>query len=184
MDQDGVRLGQEPGPQAQRDAVHVAIVPAISDVGLGRGQEVGFVDGKAVPVTNGIKSVGIVDPFLPGGGGYSGDVAVYPGVRFWLMLWPGSITSLRHEWSHPAFPLAEGSAAKASEFWLRQFAKSYSIGFEEMVAGAASGDGGCFGDDDGPEAAREPEFWQHMSTYLGRVFSSGHIESTYFRCGC
>ncbi|MFO0822607.1 MAG: hypothetical protein U0792_05710 [Gemmataceae bacterium] len=39
--------------------------------------------------------VGIVDPFL--------REAVRPGQRFWLFMYPNTVTTLRHEWTHPAY---------------------------------------------------------------------------------
>lgn len=177
------RLGSEPPKSAQRDAIHIAVVPAVTDVPLSVGQAVGIVDGKIVPVSQGVAAVGIVDPFLRGGRGYDGDVGVYAGERFWLLLYPGTITSLRHEWQHPAFPLPEGDA-RMSELYLRERADRYDISFEELVSGAVSGDGGCFGSDDGPEWTRGAEFWQHMSIYTGKIFSSDHVESTSFHCSC
>lgn len=79
----------------QRDAVHIAVVPVVADSVLKPGERVAIVDGMATPSWDGI---GVVDPFLRD--------FVKNGERFWLFLNPGSITSLRHEWTHPAFPAA------------------------------------------------------------------------------
>lgn len=72
-----------------RDAVHIAVAPIVAPCDLRPGEH---VDEHGRPGTN---PVGIVDPFL--------QEPVRAGQRFWLFLYPNSVTSLRHEWTHPAF---------------------------------------------------------------------------------
>ena len=108
---------------AEKDAIHVAVAPVIASHRLQAGQHVGLnKEGKATYAEN-VDYIGVVDPFL--------NAYVMPGDRFWLFLYPGSITSLRHQWSHPAFQEAtEPSTAKdtskeESEAWLRRYAERY-----------------------------------------------------------
>src|SRR5262245_29880092 len=86
-------LGHLCGPDARRDAVHVAVAPVLAAQVLRPGEHVGFVDGSRVG--SALNPIGVVDPFLTG--------AVQPGERFWLFLYPNAVTSLRHVWTHPAF---------------------------------------------------------------------------------
>jgi hypothetical protein len=82
----------------RRDAVHIAVAPVTAAESLVPGQHVGFTpvgQTEAVGSVEVDRQVGIVDPFL--------TVGVQPGERFWLFLYPNTITSLRHYWSHPAF---------------------------------------------------------------------------------
>lgn len=89
-------LGTKPEKGQYRDAVHVAVVPVIAGERLAPGLHVGFMkDGRMGVV---VEPVGIVDPFLKD--------PVEEGDIFWLCLYMGSITSLRHVWSHKAFKAA------------------------------------------------------------------------------
>lgn len=78
------KLGEAPPAGAQRDAVHVAVVPLVAVRRMLPGERL---------------ANGIVDPFREG--------PIEIGERFWLCLTPGTVTSLRHVWSHPAYPNEE-----------------------------------------------------------------------------
>lgn len=82
-----------------RDAVHVAVAAVTADTRLSPGQHIGLVrtdDMELVGPTE--PNIGIVDPFL--------TEDVEPGQRFWMFLYPDTITNLRHIWTHPVFSAA------------------------------------------------------------------------------
>ncbi len=91
-----VKLGQVPDWDAERDAVHIAIIPGRSSIPLEPGEQVGILKeyreaSDPVIVSKDVsKKVGIVDPFLDG-----------PSTHFWLCLFPKTVKSLRHSWEHP-----------------------------------------------------------------------------------
>ena len=103
------KLGQlVPVGENRRDAVHIAIAPVTADQDLIVGSHVGLKPGTTdlvgyFPST----AVGIVDPFLT-------ERVVKKGQRFWLFLYPGTVTSLRHVWTHPAFTAAYHQKQKES----------------------------------------------------------------------
>lgn len=108
-------LGTIIGEGAGRDAIHLAVEPMVAAVKLYPGQDVGIQGGLAGPSTS---PLGIVDPFL--------KAPVQQGERFWLVVYPRQITSLRHVWTHPAFQegapaqlSTEDSRKSRSEVWLR-----------------------------------------------------------------
>lgn len=90
---ESVKVGQLCESGAQRDAIHIAIAPVIASVRLMPAEKVS-VDGFPEGFTDN-PMVGIVDPFL------SEDVL--SGQTFYLFLFPQTVTSLRHEWTHPEF---------------------------------------------------------------------------------
>lgn len=86
-------LGYKHQYKENRDAIHLAVEQVEAGVKLKPGDHIGLRDGKAVK--KGVKHLGIVDPFI-------NDV-IEKGDKFWLVLYPRMITSLRHVWSHPDF---------------------------------------------------------------------------------
>lgn len=93
-----VRLGEViTAREAKRDALHVAVAPVYAGQRLDPCDRVYVSAGRAfkAELNPGAAAVGIVDPFL--------TEPVYLGQRFWLLMMPGSVTALRHEWEHPAF---------------------------------------------------------------------------------
>lgn len=176
-------IGKKLNGNEQRDAIHVAIASVEAGHDLLPGQRVRMVTigGKQQAYLGYADEPheGVVDPYLA--------EPVKEGERFWLFLIPGSIIGLRHDWAHPAFPSSAVNLDKAiSEKWLRDYANRYSANYEEMISGAADGNGYCFGDDDGPPNYRgiEGEFWQHIENVTGRKFDGKHRDDTPFRCAC
>lgn len=94
-DQTTPKVGKILNGTEGRDAIHFALAPVIAGEDLLRGEKVCVESGLAIARNCG--SIGIVDPFLE-------EPQVPKGSRFWLFLYPGTITNLRHVWSHPAFP--------------------------------------------------------------------------------
>lgn len=89
-----------------RDAIHLAVEPVIAGEDLKVGQQIGIIDGTAFStgtIVNfddergdiRVPYHGIVDPFLP-----RGPISFE---RFWFVMAPRMVTSLRHVWEHPDF---------------------------------------------------------------------------------
>lgn len=114
------KVGVLPPEFAQRDAIHIAVAPVVSDGTYPPGKHVGFMPDGTVGADAEHK-IGIVDPFL--------NTDVEKGERFWLFLYPQTVTGMRHHWSHPAF--TPKTDLEESERWLRAYAlelKPYDSG--------------------------------------------------------
>lgn len=180
-----------PDDAGGRDAVHVAVVAVVAGAKLMPGMDVGLLgpigsEWHAADV--GERNIGIVDPFIKG--------VIWPGQRFWLYLYPRTITALSHRWSHPAFPdaasgevYAPPSAKLAAEEWLKDFcARSDCPPYEETITLARkyveSGDSEDYLLARGSDAHGNipPEFWTHVETVLGRKIEGSR--PAYFSCSC
>ncbi len=127
-----------------------------------------------------------------------------PGLRFWLVLYPRTITSLRHAWTHPAFEpttvpetrpskfkeLQQKSKAinEASEEWLREWFDGNGLE-HDRVMGVIKGEHGADGwiendsmlaGDNGSVINIPPEFWNHVENILGPQDK----KPDYFTCSC
>jgi len=132
-------LGMIHTREEKRDAIHLAVLPVECAQGfLLAGQHVRLVDGKArlaEPYAD--DAIGIVDPFL--------NRPVSDGQRFWLVIYPRVITSLRHVWTHPAIADEVGVHAEkpanvsASEEWLRNWCAGSEISYDELIEVSANG---------------------------------------------
>lgn len=176
-----VHLGRliEDGDQL-RDAVHIAVAPMTAGEDLEPGDHVCVLHGDmgvAWSISPTMGAIGVVDPYL--------KATVRAGERFWLFLMPNTITSLRHEWTHPDFePRAADDVRALSWEWLRDHEDIYRFVAEDLVEAVAANEDFCFGDDDGPSWARTATFWHHMEILTGRRFDAEHRDNTYFRCAC
>jgi len=139
--------------EEQRDAIHLAVEPVEAGQDLEPGDVIQVIQGVAYKdndrkeygqgAVKGKVPMGIVDPFLLN--------PVKDGERFWCVLWPRTVKSLRHVWTHPDFPSEEEAKAEAeaevkvraevvaqtrkdaSEQWLRTFCKENDVPSFERV---------------------------------------------------
>jgi hypothetical protein len=179
-------LGMIIGAGEKRDAIHLAVEPIIAAQRLMPGQDIGVdEEGKASAYAK--PHLGIVDPFLKD--------TVQPGQRFWLIIYPRQIKSLRHVWSHPAFPdepaLADlkpsFDALKAeSEEWMRGEAERLDTGYHTLINAARSYvqdgeyliEGGKF------EGERvSSDFWRHWERITGES-AGDKFGDDFLSCSC
>lgn len=182
MSAPGPKLGGLAPLDAQRDAVHVAVVPCVAGCELAIGQPVGLnADKEAMPATRG-RAIGVVDPFLAW--------PVEAGQRFWLFLKPGTVSNLRHSWSHPLFAHEEDEVeaaetakpmteAETSIAWLQKAATSCGVNYEVMMHRIEQGDYINMGENERYKALDYDEFARHVKVVTGK-------DNVYppFSCSC
>ncbi len=128
-------LGHVHSREEKRDAIHLAVMPVTAGETLKPGADI-WVSAQGLAFAGGRDGcIGIVDPFL--------TRPVVFRERFWLVIYPRKITSLRHVWSHPALPeetvaTVQGTGASLDEARLavHELAVDLGISDEEMMDGA------------------------------------------------
>lgn len=178
-------LGTIISDQEKRDAIHLAVEPIIAVEKLYPGQDVGLKDGGAGVTDN---PVGIVDPFL--------KTPVLAGERFWLVVYPRQIESLRHVWSHPAFEQSDASGPTSeSQQWIKAFAAEIDQTYNKLMQAASywvegeregqQWNGNYTYDNsesykDVPDEKWE-EFWHHYEIVTG---TTAKERTSFFTCSC
>jgi len=174
-------LGQLLKPDDKRDAIHIAVAPVVCvDSNLIPGAHVGFVKGETPSNDEAVsahaeKKLGIVDPFL--------RESVKRGERFWMFLYPNTITSLRHDWSHPAFECD----VQHSREEIDKMSRIVGIRYERMMAAAAEyleNDEYChMGDNEDYNGVDFEQFWKHYEIVTGKKVNQDK-KYCFFSCAC
>lgn len=195
-------LGTIIGENEKRDAIHIAVEPVVAHQRLLPGDHIKIINGKAIRAMPETGSMGIVDPFLPM------SKIIEPGERFWFLMYPRQVRSLRHVWSHPDFPDEVGvspvvekpeKSKSESEKWLRAFCDTNDCPDYDRVMSAITGSPRDKSEDgdypyppdrideeylhfNGRDASGDipDEFWDHVEVVTGKTFP----RAKYFSCSC
>ena len=157
-------LGTIIGPGEKRDAIHIAVEPVTAGESLSAGDHVAVKDGIATRTAVGA-GLGVVDPFLAN--------HVKKGERFWFLMYPRQVRTLRHVWTHPDFPDVESKVANeqsASEAFIAVLADRLGITSNRLIQYAKDWveydeyavAGGLFEGEWIPD-----EFWRHFEAVTG-----------------
>lgn len=166
--------------EAQRDAIHIAVAPAIAKVKVFPGQDVGL----SRTADTDAPHVGICDPFLKS--------PVFPGQRYFVFLYPNTITGLRHEWTHPAFDvpttISQENHVEKSRAWIKAHAEEL-----DLTENALMRDAGTWleceehtvqhGSQHWRGTLNATEFWHHYEIVTGKVVEADKKRSFYC-CTC
>lgn len=176
-------LGTIHKTEQRRDAIHLAVEPVEAAEKLWPGQHIMIDDGRASKADKDGKGLGIVDPFLLG--------PVMPGERFWFVMYPRMVHSLRHVWTHPAFAdepiaLSATAAKRASEQVLDKVADDAGLSRAALIEGAIDYvDNGEYLIQGGKwEGFSIPDdFWTHFEVVTGRKVPEEN-RGNFFSCSC
>jgi len=169
----------------EKDAIHVPIYPVVAASILSPGTRVAFTPGDEFTTVVAAKdeetpAVGVIDPFL--------EAPVQPGERCWMFLFPGTITQLRHDWTHPFIVEAHSKRYAAATQFMKMAAHELGMSVQQLLEVVGefieTGEQYCLNVDT-PNMWYEAgeEFWQHFQTLTGKKVPAGY-EASPFRCAC
>lgn len=181
-----VKLGEKLSGDVPRDAIHIAIAPVTAGQILKPGEHVGFLSDGRVGKTR--VTIGVIDPFLTS--------LVNVGDQVYILLNPYTITSLRHQWTHPAFDnnyksvveskSIPSGALKTSANYIRREAGKLGLSYEQLIEittdWVLTGEVFC-GGEDFMDAWVDEEFFHHFSIVTGMEVPEDRRHS-FFRCAC
>lgn len=138
------KLGEVVEGHEERDAIHIAIIPARLLTEVYPGSPVRLVDRKpgekfytVARTEKDSACIGVVDPFLKG--------YVDAGKTVWVFLKPNTVTDMRHHWEHPDFEDFKDDLDPGAEEtfrylkhgnsieWMRNFAAEVDLGYQELL---------------------------------------------------
>jgi hypothetical protein len=163
----------------QRDAIHIAICPVVAAERLHAGQDVGFVPGSTSQVSaSSPNKIGVVDPFL--------KQPVQPEQSAWLFLYPGSITSIRHDWTHPALQ-QESADKEAAKRAIEEFGNVVGMDYDRVIEQAHEYlDSGHYihnGQNENYKGADWDGMWKAFEVVTGRKVPMEE-RGWFFSCSC
>lgn len=185
----------------KRDAIHLGVEPVIAGEKMMPGDHTYLQNGFAYPCAPGSPmAMGIVDPFLTD--------AVKVGERFWLIVYPRQITSLRHVWEHPDFPasgetetpepvavddaklhkmlLLLGEEKAVAKEAIRTLADSLDVDYDELLDRAQEyvSCGEYWSEGDRFEGESIPqEFWNHYEKVMQTTVALSDRDN-FLSCSC
>lgn len=191
-----LNLNELPGPDAVRDAIHIAVIPLIAGEDIYEGKvklQVGSKD-VALRVRADEPAIGIVNPWHPAKPGEYYSV-VRKGERFYCLLNPGSVTGMRHHFKHPIFDEAP-PIQDESELWLRRFAQHWNFDFDTLIENGIKVQNATDPYDywvtaDGVDLHSASElgedydlFWEHLENYTGEKVDEEKRKFLGWSCSC
>lgn len=192
MDKTTPKVGTILKGDEQRDAIHMALAPVVADEEIVPGQHIGLkADGTASG--HSAKAIGIVDPFLTSN--------IRKGQRFYLWLYPNTITSLHHHWSHPAFgdtppfktAIEASDRGAESRRIIEAIAGQCGVSYKRLMESAerwVDDSGNYTGythmgeNEDYKDVDDWGLFWKHYEIVTGETIPDSVPRHSFFSCSC